>query len=516
MAKLSTPRLADVPATRDGLATIADRMIEPGIDTATRFRITISDAGTIQAVVNLTGNGAEWETCSASVQRGASTATVQRLNRLLDGFADAGLHQGNGTPTVETYWRAKKAGSESLGVRIAGDFTPVPLVLRLDPVRPGHAVAIWFAEHHNSLQLDPNSQHGYRPIPASKPISAPRQRKASTVRAKVGAGQPAVTPMATPVVAPSAPKAGPAAIPVAPAVTQSLPAGHPGLFKDLPRANGRIVHVDPGTADEIAAAVRGFKQGHRMILLLTGPTGTGKTLLAKHIAAQHGLPYFRADVMGMVDFASWTGAMDLVEKNGHVVTQFTYSRFLDAIRSDGPYGDIPRLVHLDEITRTTPDAANAALPIMDGSDSIFVPSLGASVPISSAVLFVLTANEGAEYGGAQAMDAALENRIVGTIDIGQPSAALETTILVEQGGIPQALATRFVQVAAQVRAMHSRGEVEKSVSTRQLVEAAIWHGQRGLDPVRSAMMAFGRRFSTEGDADSDRFRVETLINNVLR
>jgi MoxR-like ATPase len=256
-----------------------------------------------------------------------------------------------------------------------------------------------------------------------------------------------------------------------------------------------------------------------VVIGLRGPSGAGKTLTGMNLASANGLPFAKFEVPAMRDFSDWFGTVSLKETDtGKVVTEFTPSDFCEAIRLDGPYAGLPRLILLDEFNRAeTQSAMNALLAVTDGSGSVYIPDARKSIVVDPAVMWVVTLNIGAGFTGTGTLDRALANRVTDWINVDYPTLQVEVEIVSEQAAITQQVASPLVRVATQLRAMANRGEIPEGVSTRQLVRIgkAVKHGLSAAEAYEVGF-ANNAAFSREGGADSDFDRIMVPVNQALR
>lgn len=529
------------------LGTISDRLTEVGTigSPITQVRITVlTENGVLGAAVILTvadDNGQPyWADCTLVVDKDAPPEVTGRINRMLKGFAiqRTGLTtivmRKTAPPLVGKHWRTGQ-----ISMFHAGRIIPLPVVAEGKPHVTSTSVSTLWKLTPSNIRLQSNLVHGYLPVTAqtARPKRATRssggratvhQSAMPTVAQAVAASQQANIASTTvggvtvsrfvAKAAPKTPRVAPKGTTVAPTRSVvALPAGHPGIFRVLPPKGGTVLHVDQVVTNDLDDALAAFMQGERTMAALRGPSGAGKTLAALTLAATNGLPFAKFDMAGMRDFGDFGGMMSLRDKgNGAVETVFIPSRFVEAISADGPYAGIPRLVLLDELTRTeTAASVNALTGILDDTASLYIPDAHKSIAVDPAVFFVGTANIGASFTGTVELDEAIANRASHWIVVDYPKAAAETTILVEQSGIDKADASKLVSTAAQVRAMHVRGEIAQAISTRQLVQVgkAVSRGRSLVDAFR---VAFIQRLSPEGAAASDVAKVSLTVNASLR
>lgn len=534
MAKLATPHLKDVVPTPSGLATIPDRLITASLDSASQpkaVRITVAaESGAQEAALILTigdDNGTPvWTDCAAYVASNVQPEVTARVNRLLKGFA---FSRPSGPPSLVYSnpilgmdWRTKKVTAIHRRRRVQ-----LPVGITAKPKFSPLAIAtLWDIKQVPQVPIVASDPAFPVALTATKAQAKPaRGRRSQPVKAAVPTIRQQVTPngveidpmdevtdsLLTPKRSVKANKPIPTAKPVA----SVLPANHPGIFQ-MATKSGPILHVEKIVMDDLNEAVASFRSGKRTVVLMRGPSGAGKTLAARTVAMMNGLPFKKFDVAGMRDFGDWTGTVSLRDSGSGVVTAFSPSQFAEGIMADGPYSGIPRMVLLDEVTRAeTAGSMNALTGVLDGTGTLYVPDARKSINIDPAVLFVCTANIGAIYGGTVNLDEAIANRVTHWVVCDYPAAGVEVTILTEQAGVTPQVAQKLVNTAAQVRAMAVRGEIEFSISTRQLVEVGhrVTNGRQLVDAFR---VSYIQRLSPEGDAASDVAKVKSAVNASLR
>ncbi len=538
MAKLATPHLKDVAPTLTDLQSVGDRLIEVATVGAplSAVRITVaSEQGDVQAVLLASvgdDNGTPYYTdLSVAVAKGCQPEVTARVNRLLKDFSfsrPSGPASVNllGSPIVGMNWRTK-----SVAVKYRRKAVNLPVHATTKLSVGASTISTWWNVRSTPVAMDTNLIAGFAPLSKS---SAPKRR---TARGRSRSSQPLtptirqqVTPLGsqqTPSGVNAAPPVTPKgvtqkAIPVAPKAKPSvLPPNHPNIFAEL-APKPWAVHLSPEVTRKLEAAYAEFATSTEgpVVAMLRGPSGAGKTLAAMNLAATKGLPFAKFEVAGLRDFSDWFGSVSLREVNGHVVTDYVPSNLAEAIRLDGPYGGIPRLVVLDEMTRCeTPSAQNAATALHDNTGTVYIPDARKSITIDPAVLFVWTANIGSMFSSAGTLDAALANRVSHNIMVDYAEPKVEALIVGEQSGVDAAMSAKIVQVATQLRAMASRGELgsNSGPSTRQLVRVGKAVAN-GLTPIEAYEVGFAHEasLSAEGGNESDIASAMRVINNSLR
>jgi MoxR-like ATPase len=516
--------LSPLGASLDGM--LGSPVVAPvtiTLDRRTTLRVTAVTATEMVAVVDILsedGTAADTEvflradgvgrytSCEVRVHT-ADSGVATRLNRLLDGFTiDGATNDGSRSkaPTLRKYWR-----STEQAVFARGKVHATPSGFRTVKTAGGHlrwtagipASSARPSAHTPSPTVTTAAPTPAAAAPVSPSVTAAAPDPEPSPEAQPTAGRTRVKVMrrtATPEASPSA-----------------LPKDHPGIFRMLPKGkHAMTVWQSAETRAALDAAHDGFVAGDRTFVVLRGPSGSGKTIAAMDLAARQDLPFWKVDVAGLRDFDAWAGyKVPVTDSDGKMSLEYVPSQFVEAIRMDGPYGGIPRLVLLDEITRVeSASALNALLPVLDGTGTLYVTDAQKSIPIDPAVMFVATANMGSAFSGTVTLDPAFVNRSTHTVLVGFAPLASEAKVVADQTGVHSALATALVRGAQQCRAIADRGEVPVPVSTRQLVAAAK-AVLRGLEPLPAAMVAFGNTYSDEGGSESHRAKVEVALRGTL-
>lgn len=238
-------------------------------------------------------------------------------------------------------------------------------------------------------------------------------------------------------------------------------------------------------------------------LLVTGPTGSGKTEGIKNVGAEHEIPVYKVDCASITTADKWVGHKEVDEKGTHYVL----SEHLRWISADGCE---PGIVLYDELTRLHPSLLNLLIPILDGSQSIWVPELGINVNVHPDTMFVATANIGAGYSGTYRLDDAIAGRFGFRIEQDFPPIAEEIKVLESRTGVDAAKAKMLVDIAQQTRQKAKNSELGFPISTRNLIDTANLVAS-GQSVVEAANFTFITMYSEDGGAASERVIVRQIV-----
>ena len=217
-------------------------------------------------------------------------------------------------------------------------------------------------------------------------------------------------------------------------------------------------------------AVRSVLRGKN--IMVTGPKGTGKTMLAFKMAEALGRPLFNVPLGSTQDPRSVIiGNTHFIEKADHTGGTFVaLSYFAKAIQ-------VPNaIILLDELTRAHPDAWNLLMPVLDLKQRylrVDEDPNTPTVPVAPGVTFIATANIGAQYTATRVLDAALQDRfsIVEVEPLGYDD---EFAFLSDMFGttVPQVAVAAICKIADQTRkdAAGGTGDISDGISTRTTIE----------------------------------------------
>lgn len=162
------------------------------------------------------------------------------------------------------------------------------------------------------------------------------------------------------------------------------------------------------------------ESGGKINVLVSGPSGYGKTSTMKVIASSLGLDYLRVNCSVQLDTESWFG--ERVAEDGS--TFFRLSPFAEAVKKGNC------LILLDEANRIEPWISNSLFPLLDFEGETIVA--GEKITVGPGTIFAFTVNEGYQYAGTSVMDAAFRNRIDISLTVTAPEASVEIEIIAKE------------------------------------------------------------------------------------
>lgn len=312
-------------------------------------------------------------------------------------------------------------------------------------------------------------------VEATTTIPTPRKPKAVEVIA------PVATPVApvvevTPVVV-----ATPVSVEQVPVVADNLGALIPAVGKAIKAKQKTIagqdmtilgqVYAETKHVNRLHRALARRRRGERGAVVVTGPSGTAKTLLIRRFADSVGLPLIIISGGKVRTADDWFGGL----KQDHATGRFTFKY--------NPFGAALKLgteciVLLDEANRAeTPQALNAVLSLLDDTKMVWSPDANEWFTLPDGMLICVTANLGAEYVATQPMDAAVVQRFGTGIRLDYPTETVEVGILTDVvDGLDKAVATTLVRMANQQRGLKDdmmQFPSGTGVSTRMLVDIGV-------------------------------------------
>jgi len=241
-------------------------------------------------------------------------------------------------------------------------------------------------------------------------------------------------------------------------------------------------------------------------ILITGPTGTGKTALAEYMAATLKRPYYES-IVGQL-----TEPLDLIGAKGvaNGATFFKESQFVRAIETDNS------IICLDEINRAPSNILNLLIPLLDHRGSMFVEELNREIRVGQNILFIACVNLGHEYSGTYRLDEAITSRFTYRFEVEYLQEDAEAKMLNARTGCGEENAKLLARLASTVRSKVTgiSGTLSKGISTRQLLGAAYLTAA-GLSLTQALEVSVTPSFDKEGESNSERSQVVQAIQLVI-
>lgn len=302
-----------------------------------------------------------------------------------------------------------------------------------------------------------------------------------------------------------------------PAVVEEEPATKTKAKKKGPE-RGAVVELDPNyffiSEKNRAKSATWIKLkrelGYAMHMIVIGPSGCGKTESFTHLGEEFGVPVYKIDCASITTPDRWVGHKELITVDGKTETRYVKSMMLEWLAAEN-YP--PGIVLFDEINRLPAPLLNTLIPVLDGSKRIWVPDLGIYSDVHPDTMVAATANLGVGYTGTYAMDIALRDRFGAVMEMTFPPADEEIRLLMRRTGVEEAKAKILVNIGTQARSKAKDGTLSQYVSTRSLLNAAVWTAA-GMKIVDAIDATFLHQFSAEGGADSEQMALTILVNGM--
>jgi nitric oxide reductase NorQ protein len=203
-----------------------------------------------------------------------------------------------------------------------------------------------------------------------------------------------------------------------------------------------------------------FRTAHagHIPVMLKGPTGCGKTRFVQYMAHQ-----LKRPLITVACHEDLT-ASDLV---GRYLLKGS-----DTVWVDGPLALAAKhgaICYLDEIVEARKDTTVVIHPLTDDRRMLTIEKKSQVIEAVDSFMLVISYNPGYQ-SVLKDLKQSTKQRFL-SIEFGYPPAELETRILRQEAGIPEATAAALVKIGGKVRNLRTHG-LEEGVSTRLLVYAA--------------------------------------------
>lgn len=242
----------------------------------------------------------------------------------------------------------------------------------------------------------------------------------------------------------------------------------PGLLEPVPAEAPWYRPVGDEVALFEAAA------GHRLPVLLKGPTGCGKTRFVRHMAWRLGRPLATVACHDDLSASDLTGRW--LVRGGETVWQD--GPLTEAVRAGG-------IAYLDEVVEARQDTVVVLHPLADERRALPLERADELVEAHPDFLLVVSYNPGYQSLSKE-LKPSTRQRFV-AIELGLPPPDVEAEIVAREAGIAMPEAALLVRVAERLRPLRDRGLAEVP-STRLLVHAGRLIGA-GVEPARACEAA---------------------------
>jgi len=238
---------------------------------------------------------------------------------------------------------------------------------------------------------------------------------------------------------------------------------------------------------------------------LTGPAGCGKTSLAAEFAAMYNRPLIVMDSPLIREPKDWYGHKTVRKEGEETTIEWVDSTFSKFIRTERA------VIVLDEINRVSPLVANALLPLLDHRRASFCQDANKLYSVAKGVVFFATTNEGREFTGTIAMDAANRDRLGTVVEVDYLPEEKETELLHNRTKLDVGTCLKLCQVASVVRKKVKADNADSfshAISTRMLQNAAEKIVRGGLTTLNFTLL---NHYSNAGGDKSERSALMQLL-----
>jgi len=192
-------------------------------------------------------------------------------------------------------------------------------------------------------------------------------------------------------------------------------------------------------------------------LLLTGPTGTGKTLAEAAYCAENNIPCLQADCSEGTKKGDLIGRFVILDGTvwfqlGILPTAIEVANLLGAAAID-----------FEEVNGLLPHMQKILNQFLDWRDHIYIPEIGRLFKVDEGKKLMMFATMNpSTYGGTHELNKDFKNRFV-PLKVPYPTPHQEFDIL-EHEGIDDKTITRLTQLSLELRASEAAGDLDTSPS----------------------------------------------------
>lgn len=217
---------------------------------------------------------------------------------------------------------------------------------------------------------------------------------------------------------------------------------------------------------------------HCKNVLITGPTGSGKTQEILQVMARMGIPKIRANMNGDVTARNFLGAKEGDPEKG---TYFKYGDLPRAMGYSDGLASVPSLgipLIVDEVDYTPPHIASTLnSPAEEGERSLHLMETGETFTARPGFTILATANTGGkgddngQFTGTEVLNTAFLDRFSVRLNGDYLEPNLEESMISRR--FPKEShqeVAKMVQMANEIRNAFTKGELALTMSTRKLIE----------------------------------------------
>ena len=258
-----------------------------------------------------------------------------------------------------------------------------------------------------------------------------------------------------------------------------------------------------GRGVELCGALAAVRVGRH--LLVEGPVGVGKTVLAEGVARFLGRPFFRVDGDERYTEQKLTGWFDppLVIRNGYSKEAFMAGPLALAMEAGG-------ILFINELNRMPEGVQNVLLPAMD-EGRVEVPKIGLITAVEGFI--IISTQNPREFIATSLLSEALRDRFE-LLTLDYQTEEEEVAIVQRRTGVEDPLYIR--PIVRLVRATRAHPDIRRGASVRAAMSITLLATHLGSDrkeAIRNAAhMALPTRIELRDDAHKP---IQGIIDELL-
>lgn len=202
-----------------------------------------------------------------------------------------------------------------------------------------------------------------------------------------------------------------------------------------------------------------------MPILLTGPTGCGKTSLLELLANERNMSFIRCNLNGEMSVDDFVGVYEIRDEE----SVFQYGPLATAMMQGVP-------LICDEIDAAPPEINFTMQAVLEGKPLVLTKRGSEIIKPKDGFQIWATANtkgkgdeSGGLYAGTSTQNEATLDRFAICIEMDYLPEKKEAEVIHKRTGVNKDMARRMVQIAAGCRSAFNEGEVFSTFSTRKLI-----------------------------------------------